>query len=117
MSATSTHDDIFNALIHDHRRAAALMDQISHDGGDPETRDALFFELKLELEVHTVAEESTFYAALRDHPAGHEQIEEASQEHDQMTDLLEELADSYGTEEAWLQTFMHLKETVEAHVR
>jgi len=117
MSASGGHGDIFNALIRDHRRAAALMDRISHDGGDPEARDALFFQLTQELEVHAIAEESTFYAALRDHPAGREKIEEASCEHDRMKAILEELADMSANEETWLANFMRLKATVERHVQ
>lgn len=117
MSAKGARGDIFHALIRDHRRAAALMDRISRDGGDPEARDALFFQLKEELEVHAIAEESTFYAALRDHPAGREKIDEASREHDRMTAILEELADMSANEGTWLANFMRLKVTVQRHLQ
>jgi hypothetical protein len=94
----AAHGDIFCALIRDHRRAAALMERINHDKGDPETRDALFFQLKQELDVHAVAEESTFYAALRHHPAAGERIDEARRDHEQITASLADLADMSGNE-------------------
>jgi hypothetical protein len=111
------HINIFAALVRDHRRIGALADRLSRDEGDPEARDALFFQLKAELEIHTAAEHSTFYAALRARATCPPHIvDEAVEVHAAIGDLLDELSDMSGDEERWLVRFLQLKRAIEAHV-
>jgi hypothetical protein len=108
-------EDIFALLHRDHLRIARLMEQIAAADGDADRRGRLFLDLKNALDARSEAEQNVFYDALRDVEHLRDQLGEAIAEQADITDVLEELADT-SDEETWRVTFVELREAVERHV-
>ena len=107
--------DIFALLHRDHVRAATLLEQITVVDVESDRRKELLVDLKNALDAHAEAEQNVFYDALRDAEQMRDQIGEAIAEHADITDMLEELADT-GDEDTWRATFSELKQAVAQHV-
>lgn len=108
---------LFTLLHRDHVRIASLMAHIIARGGAPRAeRDALFADLRTELQAHAEAEEKLFYAVLRQSVADQGQLLQARIEHEQMEALLARLDACTDDEEVWREQFVRLKALVEVHV-
>jgi iron-sulfur cluster repair protein YtfE (RIC family) len=107
----------FTLLKTDHKTVAGLMEKI--DGTTEraiKTRDELFTQLKTELDIHAMIEETILYPVLEKADPTHDVTLEAYEEHRLVKQLLAELeSEAKGTEE-WTAKFTVLKENVEHHV-
>ena len=108
--------DIYSVLQADHRAVAALFGKAEETRG-PGELEAVFREIKTALERHKEAEERTFYAALSTLPEIADRIEEAMEEHVDVEELLEELANLAAEDDDFRAQLNELREEVEHHVR
>jgi len=109
--------DAFTLLKNDHKTVAGLMEKI--DGTTEraiKTRDELFTQLKTELDIHTMIEETILYPVLEKADPTHEITLEAYEEHRLVKQLLGELESESKETEEWTAKFTVLKENVEHHV-
>jgi hemerythrin-like domain-containing protein len=108
--------DIYSLIKQDHQRVTdlfGLLDAIEIAAAE---RTRLFRTLRQALTVHKEAEENTFYAALSDVPEISDRIEESLEEHVDIEELLEELADLDSESDEFIAQLRELKEEVEHHV-
>lgn len=109
--------NVYNVLKKDHEKVSQLFEQLMETSNQAvKTREKLFGQLKAELEVHTEAEESIFYPALKDPEETHEITLEAIEEHHVVDQLLGELDESPKDSDEWIAKLTVLKENVEHHV-
>ena len=82
---------IFERLEEDHQHARQLLDQLLA-AGSKRSRERLFGQLKQELDVHAMFEEEVFYPAIAEaEDAAQEEMDQAVEQHDEVTSLLENL--------------------------
>ena len=109
--------DAFTLLKTDHKTVAGLMEKI--DGTTEraiKTRDELFTQLKTELDIHAMIEETILYPVLEKVDPTHDITLEAYEEHRLVKQLLSELESEAKDSEEWTAKFTVLKENVEHHV-
>ena len=102
-------------LKEDHDQVKAAMSQLG-DTESAEGREALFNDLRRDLEVHEVIEEEIFYPALREHPRAKEIVLEGYEEHHVVDTLLGELSALPFDDEAWGAKAKVMIENVEHHI-
>ena len=110
--------DIYQALTDDHQEAKDLfnkLEQPPHMNGD--SRDTIFAKLKIVLEAHSEAEETVFYARLRQHSETHQLTEQAIKAHDHVQKTLEDLESMDKSSATWLNKLMHLHDDVYQHIK
>lgn len=111
--------DIYMYLKKDHKHVTNLMDEVLL-ARNSDHREALFEEIKLELQLHADAEEATFYKAIESatrSKAVEEQMEHADEEHDEIRDYLEKLSALSIDSEEWIEQFGEFKHAVSHHVK
>ncbi|UOB16721.1 hemerythrin domain-containing protein [Abyssalbus ytuae] len=108
--------NIFDALREDHNVQRALLDKLVETSGDTSTRDAIFQELKKELEIHADAEERHFYVPLIESDKTQEKARHSIAEHHEIDELIEQLEETEYSSSAWLKIAKDLKEKVEHHL-
>lgn len=109
--------DIFTLLSDDHQRAMALFTKLEgSDGASGEERATLFQELRKELTLHKEAEERTFYAALAILPETTALIEDAIEDHLDIVELLDDLAELDEDEPEFMSQLSRLREEVQDHI-
>lgn len=106
--------DAFNLLKQDHRKVAALFDQLEAATG--KAKLTVFNEIKTELELHTHIEEKIFYPAVEEPEETHDLTLEAYEEHDVVKKLLRQLSRAKTANEEWEAQAKVLRENVEHHV-
>ena len=110
--------DIYSLLKKDHQTVSALFDKLTKSPAQSKkSREEIFAQIKTELMVHSESEESAFYDPLLKEKEAHELILEANVEHDEMTNLLEEISNMAMIDERWMAKCVELKELVEQHVK
>jgi hypothetical protein len=109
--------DIFGALIADHDRHRALLDQIEATTGASPKRKALFEELTLEIKGHAAAEEQALWSTVLRKPEITEDGRHAVAEHHEMDELLNDLAATDMATGAWLTKFRIVKEEYLHHIK
>ncbi len=108
--------DIYSALHEDHLKMNALLEHILSTTSDL-LRSRLFKEAKQELLLHTEAENTLFYEALREHKDLHEEIARAQEEHQEIRKYLRKLNKLPIDTEKWLEQFGEFKHSVMHHVK
>jgi hemerythrin superfamily protein len=111
--------DIYNYIRQDHRNVAVLMDELlslnlSH------VQERIFHKLRVELSLHTEAEEQTFYKAVQEASERanvEDRIVHAREDHDEIRDLLNFLVNESIAGPRWMEKFGELKHAVEHHVK
>jgi hypothetical protein len=109
--------DAFTLLKNDHKKVAALFEQL-----EPTTerlvkaRAEIFAELKEELDVHAHIEETILYPALKQEAETRDITFEGLEEHHVIKMLLSELAGMAVYSEEWTAKAKVLQENVEHHV-
>jgi hemerythrin-like domain-containing protein len=106
--------DAFQLLKADHRKVAQLFDQL--ESADGRAKLQVFQEIKTALELHTQIEETYFYPALEKPKQTHEIVLEAYEEHEVVSNLLNELSRSRTANDEWEAQAKVLRENVEHHV-
>jgi len=107
--------DIFAVIEEDHNQVSALFKKLTGTQGAG-AREALFAELKENLETHSHAEEQVVYAALKAVDATRDIALEALEDHQLVADLLQELAAMPQETQGWHEKLQVLQETVQMHV-
>ena len=106
--------DAFQLLKADHRKVAQLFDQL--ESADGKTKLQVFEQIRTELELHTLVEETIFYPALEKPKETHDLTLEAYEEHDVVKKLLRELSGARKANDEWEAQAKVLRENVEHHV-
>ncbi len=117
-SGTETHErDIFAVLQDEHEQAAVLLEQVMDtDDSDVETRRELYREVRRSLMAHAKAEEAEFYPLCRHHAETRVLAHQASEDHEDIEQLLSELDEMPLDAPSWIETFDTLKSNIELHV-
>ncbi|MCA1594594.1 MAG: hemerythrin domain-containing protein [Acidobacteria bacterium] len=104
-------------LKEDHKKVSGIFEKLEPTTERAEkTREELFAELKMNLDIHAHIEETIFYPAIKQAAATHDIVLEGFEEHHVIKTLLGELeAQPVGSEE-WGAKLKVLKENVEHHV-
>ncbi|HEX8144896.1 MAG TPA: hemerythrin domain-containing protein [Pyrinomonadaceae bacterium] len=107
----------FELLKQDHEKVSGIFEKLepTTERG-VKTREELFAQLKLELDIHARIEEEIFYPAIKDAQETHEITLEAYEEHNVVKQLLAELEELPVDDETWGAKLKVLKENVEHHV-
>jgi hemerythrin-like domain-containing protein len=106
-------------LREDHQKALQLIEKLEaveeKVGTDP-TDTETFNKLHQTLRVHTEIEEEFFYPAMEEFDEAKPLVEGAYQEHDQIDQLLSELATSAPNETEFHDTLSELRNNLERHI-
>ncbi len=109
--------DVFELLKQDHQKVSGIFQQIEAAGADAsEQRTQLFTKLKQELDLHAHVEETFLYPVLKQADETRSITTEAYEEHQEVKDLLAEIAQTPVNDEEWDTLIGELKENVEHHV-
>ncbi len=108
--------DIYTYLKKDHRLINDLIEQVLNSKS-PTGREEIFDEIKQEFLVHAETEQATFYSAIKDEDDTRENIEDATDEHEDIKDILRQLSKMSANNEKWLVLFGELKQAIEHHVQ
>lgn len=109
--------NVFTLLKTDHKKVAGILEKIdATTERGVKTREELFTQLKMELDVHANIEETIFYPQLEKADETHDITLEAFEEHRLVKQLLGELEKMDKGDEQWTARFTVLKENVEHHV-
>jgi hemerythrin superfamily protein len=100
-------------LKKDHRKVDDLFTQIESEGSD---RKQIFGQIYNELTMHSQAEETFFYPELELSSETSGDVQHSYKEHQQVKDMLEELAASDPNAAVWMTKLNELKESVLHHV-
>jgi len=101
-------------LKKDHRKVDDLFTQIESDGAD---RKEIFGQIYNELTLHSQAEETFFYPELELSSETSGDVQHSYKEHQQVKDMLEDLASSDPNAAVWMTRLNELKESVQHHVQ
>ena len=109
--------DAFTLLKNDHKKVAALFEQIEPTTERAvKTREEAFGKLKAELDVHAHNEEKILYPVLKKEGETRDITFEGLEEHHVIKMLLAELAGMKVDSEEWTAKAKVLQENVEHHV-
>lgn len=108
--------DCFTLLKRDHDEVAKLLQQCQSEGEKKSAKET-FKKVARELAVHSKLEETLLYPRLEKLDELSEQIEESYEEHGDIEDLLEEMANMSPGDEEWASNLVELIDNVEHHVQ
>jgi len=108
--------NIFEALRQDHDKQRELLKKLVETHGASEEREAIYDELKEQLQNHAVAEERHFYAPLIEFDMTIELSRHGIAEHHEIDELIEEIDDTDMSSPAWLAALKRLQHKVEHHL-
>lgn len=117
--------NIVEMLKEDHREAEDLIEQLEsidtdldddEEVGTGEMPQDIFNQLKKALTLHTQAEEQIIYPAMKQFPETADLIPEAIEEHQQVDQLLEEMAQLSPTDDEFQEKLEELKEDLLHHI-
>ncbi|HEV2803018.1 MAG TPA: hemerythrin domain-containing protein [Pyrinomonadaceae bacterium] len=109
--------DAITLLKTDHEKVSGIFEKLEATTERAEkTREELFTQLKLELDLHAHVEEKIFYPVLKKAEETREITLEGIQEHHVVKRLLSELDAMEVGSEIWTAKLKVLKENVEHHV-
>lgn len=109
--------DIYQALKSDHDAQRRLIEIIQKTHAGSEGRRDLFTRLHRELISHATTEDRVFYAALLAEPPTHDIVRHSVSEHEEIEEILDELAHRDPGEQGWMNRFHTLAERLEHHLR
>ena len=113
---TTGDNDIFDELLAGHQRQRRLLELVGKTKGDSRGRRELFERLRSELDAHAEAEERALYSRMIAREAGRERARHSLHEHEQIDDILEDLAAMDFSSTGWLNRFSTLRDKVEHHL-
>ncbi len=109
--------DAFTLLQNDHAEVSAMFKQIeATDESAATTRLQIFNQIKQALDIHAHIEETILYPTLKQAAETREITIEAYEEHQEIKDLLTQIAGMDASGEEWPDTLAELQDTVEHHV-
>jgi len=104
-------------LKKDHRVVSGLFWTLQQTT-NPSIRKSIFSQIQNQIEIHAAAEEEIFYPAVRNlyTATAEQQVDEARHEHQQIKDLLHQIATTDANSFEFMSKVNELKEKVEHHV-
>jgi hemerythrin-like domain-containing protein len=117
MPKSKYNPDIFGALVADHDKHRALLDQVEATSGASAERVALFEELTKEIKGHAAAEEQALWSTVLRKPDITEDGRHAVAEYHEMDELLNDLAATDMATGGWLTKFRTVKEEYLHHIK
>jgi hemerythrin superfamily protein len=106
---------IYQSLKNDHDNVEELLQKLRNSQGGS-ANQSTFQTMKMELIVHSKAEEKVFYSALRDHSEARDLVQHAKTEHQKVEDLLQEMSSLDLSGEDFQTRLEELRSAVEDHV-
>jgi iron-sulfur cluster repair protein YtfE (RIC family) len=104
-------------LISDHMKVERIFEEIKA-ADSPNRRQSLMTQLDFELTRHTTIEENILYPFIEDHlPGGEKLIDEAEDEHQEASKLLEKVANTDPDSPGFMSTLEALEKAVSHHVK
>jgi len=107
---------IFEDLKADHDRQREMLAKLSETSGGGEEREALFEELRKELQAHAAAEEESLYATMLACPELRDEARHSVSEHKEVDDYLGELLEQKVGSKKWEETFKKLRDRYLHHI-
>jgi hemerythrin superfamily protein len=108
--------DIFGRLIMDHELHRDLLDALGETQGDSEERAELFERLTKEVKSHAAAEEQALYSTMMRKPETTEETRHSVAEHQEIQELLNDLAATPMSSGAWLTKFREFSDRYLHHI-
>ena len=106
--------DILALIESEHRQVEQLFTELEKAKGNKKTE--YFQQIYKALNLHARTEELVFYPALRDYEETEQYVEEAEEEHEDVSLLLEEIKALEPTDSEFLSKISELKQAVQHHV-
>ncbi len=107
---------IFDRLKKDHDKHRDLLDRIANTSGDSDERNRLFEELTKELKSHAAAEEQAVYSTMLRKPPTTDDTRHSVAEHQEIDEMLNDLAATDMSSSAWLQKFKDFDHRYRHHI-
>lgn len=114
MTAPATK--IFDRLKQDHDDHRDLLDQIAETSGESAERKQLFEQLTKELKGHAAAEEQALYSTMLRKPPTTEDTRHSVAEHQELDEMLNDLAATDMATGAWLTKFKEFAHRYRHHI-
>lgn len=108
--------DIFERLKLDHDKHRDLLDRIAATSGDTPERKSLFEEFTFEAKGHAAAEEQALYSTVLRKPALTSCGRHSVAEHQEIEELLNDVAAADMAAESWLEKFGELAHRYVHHI-
>jgi hypothetical protein len=112
---TSSYD-IFGRLIMDHELHRDLLDALGETQGESEERAELFERLTKEVKSHAAAEEQALYSTMMRKPETTDETRHSVAEHQEIQELLNDLAATPMSSGAWMTKFKTLRDRYLHHI-
>jgi hemerythrin superfamily protein len=107
---------IYAELKADHDRQRDLIARIEDTSRKDEERQALFDELRKELQAHAAAEEEALYSVMLANPELRDEARHSVSEHKEVDDLLGELVEKDTTSLFWMSKFKTMRDRYLHHI-
>lgn len=107
---------IFDRLKQDHDAHRQLLAKLEDARGEPDRREKLFAQFKVEVTAHAAAEEETLYATMLSRPDLREDAQHSVSEHKEIDDYLDDLDDIEFDSAEWNETFDKLTKRYLHHI-
>jgi hemerythrin superfamily protein len=107
---------IYAELKADHDRQRDLIARIEDTSRKDEERQALFDELRKELQAHAAAEEEALYSVMLANPELRDEARHSVSEHKEVDDLLGELVEKETTSLFWMSKFKTMRDRYLHHI-
>lgn len=112
----TANTDIFGRLIMDHELHRDLIDALGETQGESQERAELFERLTREIKSHAAAEEQALYSTMMRKPETTDETRHSVAEHQEIQELLNDLAATPMSSGAWLTKFRELRERYLHHI-
>jgi hemerythrin superfamily protein len=112
----SANLDIFGRLVMDHELHRDLLDALGETQGDSIERAELFGRLTREVKSHAAAEEQALYSTMMRKPETTDETRHSVAEHQEIQELLNDLAATPMSSGAWLTKFRELNDRYLHHI-
>lgn len=109
--------NLFDLLHESHDRQRSLARQLTAARASSATREAVFLQLKVELEAHAAAEERFLYVPLLMTDGGLSASRHALSEHHEIEELCDDLSVADKSGDPWLETAKELGHKVRHHLK
>ena len=108
--------DIFGRLIMDHELHRDLLDALEETQGESDERAELFERLTKEIKSHAAAEEQALYSTMMRKPETTDETRHSVAEHQEIQELLNDLAATPMASGAWLTKLRELSDHYLHHI-
>ena len=109
--------DALKLLKEDHAKVKKMLSELDQSTERAvKTREAVFSQLKHDLEIHEAIEEEFLYPALKEHPKTRDIALEGYEEHHVVDEVMGEMLHLPVSDETWTAKFTVMKENLEHHI-